>query len=69
MSKTWHRQRIVPHRFTIKMEEKKEIQQGITRSETKRGINGSVMEHKEISVYGKDLTECRIILQEEWERK
>lgn len=51
------------------MADKKEIQQGITRRETKTGASGLVLEEKVVQVYGKDLKECTEILKEEWNRK
>lgn len=50
------------------MTEKKPITQGITKTETKRGISGSIMEEKSMSVYGNDLKECTKILREEWDK-
>lgn len=51
------------------MEDKKEIQQGIIRTETKRSPNGMTLEEKTVNVYGKDLKEVKEIFDKEWERK
>ena len=40
----------------------------IYRNETKRGVTGSVLEQKELSVVGDDLNKVKEIFDEEWMR-
>lgn len=49
-------------------DKKEEIQEGIIRRETKKGVNGMVLEEKYLQVYGKDLSECKKISDEVWDK-